>query len=69
MLEKQDVTSNVLEALRRDSKRKLDLIQRSVNKRLVVTFRQFAAIEGSELFDGFRDGAAVYLRYALRKQK
>ena len=69
VLEKQDVTPNVLEALRRDSERKLALIQRSVNKRLVFTFRQFAAIEGSGVFDAFQDGAAIYLRYALRKQK
>ena len=68
VLEKQDITRNVLEALRRDSARKLALIQRSVNKRLVDTFRQFAAIEGSEVFDGFRDGSVIYLRYALQKQ-
>ena len=67
VLEKQDVTPNVLEALRRDSERKLAMIQRSVNKRLVATFRQFAAIESSDLFEGFRDGAAIYLCYALRK--
>lgn len=67
VLETQDVTPNVLEALRRDSERKLALIQRSVNKRLVVTFRQFAAIEGSDVFAGFRDDAAIYLRYTLRK--
>lgn len=69
LLEKQDITSNVLEALRLDSERKLTLIRRSVNKRLVVTFRQFAAIEGSDVFDSFRDGAAIYLCYALRKPK
>ncbi len=69
VLEKQDITPNVLEALRQDSERKLLLIQRSVNKRLVATFRQFAAIEGSDVFDGFRDGTAIYHRYALRKQE
>jgi ubiquinone/menaquinone biosynthesis C-methylase UbiE len=69
LLEKQDITPHVLEALRLDSERKLALIQHSVNRRLVVTFRQFAAIEGSDVFGSFRDGAAIYLRYALRKQK
>ncbi len=67
ILEKQDVTTNVLEALRQDSERKLALIQRSVNKRLVETFRQFAAIEGSEVFDGFKNGTTRYLRYVLQK--
>ncbi|MEO8496246.1 MAG: class I SAM-dependent methyltransferase [Planctomycetota bacterium] len=69
VLEKQDVTANVLEALRLDSQRKLDLIQRSVSKRLVGTFRQFAAIEGSEVFDGFKNGTTRYLRYVLQKKK
>jgi ubiquinone/menaquinone biosynthesis C-methylase UbiE len=67
VLEKQDVTPNVLEAWRRHSEPKLALIQRAVNKRLVATFRQFAAIEGSDVFEGFRDGALVYHRYTLRK--
>jgi hypothetical protein len=67
ILEKQDVTANVLEALRRDSERKLALIERSVNRRFFRTFRQFAAIEGSEVFDGFQNGATRYLRYVLRK--
>jgi len=67
ILEKQDVTANVLEALRQDSERKLALIERSVNKRLVGTFRQFAGIEGSEVFDGFKCGTTGYLRYVLQK--
>ena len=67
ILEKQDITPNVLEALRRDSGRKLSLIQHSVNKRLVDTFQEFAAIKGSEVFNGFKNGATVYLRYALQK--
>lgn len=67
ILEKQDVTATVLEALRQDSERKLALIQRSVNKRLVGTFRQFAAIEGSEVYDSFKNGTTTYLRYMIQK--
>jgi SAM-dependent methyltransferase len=67
VLQHQDVTANVLEALRQDSRRKLALIERSVNKRLVGTFRQFAAIEGSDVFQGFENRTAIYLRYALQK--
>ena len=58
---------HALQALCQDSERKLALIQRSVNKRLVETFRQFAAIEGSEVFDGFKNGTTRYLRYVLQK--
>lgn len=67
ILEKQDITANVLEALRQDSQRKLALIERSVSKRLVGTFEQFAAIEGSEVYDGFKTGTTRYLRYVLQK--
>ena len=67
VLENQDVSRNVLDALQRDNERKLSLIQRSVSKRLVGTFRQFAGTEGSEVYDSFRDGVFIYIRYALQK--
>jgi len=67
VLEKQDITAHVLKALRQDSQRKLDLIERSVHKSLVGTFEQFAAIEGSEVYDGFKNGTTRYLRYLLQK--
>ncbi|MEQ8789342.1 MAG: class I SAM-dependent methyltransferase [Pirellulaceae bacterium] len=67
IVEQRDVTQNVLEALRQDSERKQALIERSVNRHLIRLFRQFAAVEGSEVLEGFRSGAIVYLRYALRK--
>jgi ubiquinone/menaquinone biosynthesis C-methylase UbiE len=63
----QDVTANVVESLRRDSERKLALIERNVNKRLLGAFRQFAAIEGSDIYRAFQDGTAVYVRYLLQK--
>lgn len=69
ILERQDITPNVLEALRQDSERRLALIERFVNKRLIGTFREFAAIVGSDVFDGFKNGTATYLRYVLQKQK
>jgi ubiquinone/menaquinone biosynthesis C-methylase UbiE len=68
VLEKQEITPNVLAALRQDSERKLSIIEGSVKKPLVGTFRQFAGIEGSEVFDGFQNGTLRYLRYVLQKQ-
>ena len=65
--ETEDITANVLAALRSDSARKMALIERAVGARLAPTFREFAAVEGSEVFAGFESGATVYLRYALRK--
>lgn len=65
--EKQDITGNVVEALHQDSERKAGLIQRSANKYLIGTFKEFAALEGSKVFDSFKKGSMVYLRYALQK--
>lgn len=67
VLDREDITASVLAALRGDSERKLALIERSVPQRLRSTFRQFAALEGSETYEAFRTGAMVYVRYVLRK--
>jgi len=67
IVEQEDITENVVEALRRDSQRKLDLLEKHGNHRLMSVFRQFAAIEGSAVFEGFRNRSAVYMRYVLRK--
>jgi len=67
ILEEEDITPNVVAALRKDSERRLALIERSVNRRLVGTFKEFAAIAGSRVFEEFSDGRLSYLRYTLRK--
>ena len=63
VLQQQDITAQVLAALRLDSQRKWALIERSVNKRWLGIFREFAALEGSQIYAGFRDGSTVYVRY------
>jgi ubiquinone/menaquinone biosynthesis C-methylase UbiE len=67
VLHREDITPRVLAALRGDSERKLALIEKSVPKRLLPAFRQFAALEGSETYEAFRTGAMVYVRYVMRK--
>lgn len=67
VLEQEDITANVLQALRLDSERKLALIEKSAPKYLLGTVRRFAATEGSETYNDFHDGTNVYLRYLLRK--
>ena len=67
IVEQEEITANVVEALRRDSRRKLALLEQHGNQRLLSVFREFAAIEGSSIFEGFRSGAVVYVRYVLRK--
>ncbi len=67
VLHREDITPNVLTALRGDSERKLALIEQSVPKRLLSAFRQFAALEGSETYEAFRTGTMVYVRYVMGK--
>lgn len=67
VLEREDITASVLAALRGDSERKLALIEKAVPQRLLSTFRQFAALEGSETYEAFRTGTMVYVRYVMRK--
>jgi len=67
VLAKEDITANVLAALQLDSERKWKIIEQSVSKRWLGVFREFAAIEGSQIYAGFQDRSAVYVRYLLRK--
>lgn len=67
IVEQEEITDNVLAALARDSQRKLVLLEQHGNRRLMSVFRQFAAIEGSSVYEAFRTRQMVYLRYLLRK--
>lgn len=67
VVEQQDITAEVLSALNLDSERKWALIERSVSKRWLGLFREFAAMEGSQIHDSFRDRSVVYVRYVLKK--
>ena len=67
LIEQEDITPNVLAALQRDSQRKTAMIQNFVGPRLLSTFGQFAGLEGSDIYTGFKNGTLVYIRYLLRK--
>lgn len=66
VIEQQEITANVLEALRQDSAQKQVEIERSVSKG-IHAFREFAAVEGSDIFDCFQNGKLTYVRYLLQK--
>jgi ubiquinone/menaquinone biosynthesis C-methylase UbiE len=68
VVDQEDITDCVVEALRQDSQRRMDLIARSVTKPLRHMFQEFAAVEGSDIFCAFRDRTAVYLRYVLQRR-
>ena len=69
VLQQSDITANVVAALERDDQRKLALINDIVPKRLRASFLDFAAVKGSELFEGFRTGKFSYQSFVLQKRE
>ena len=61
LLEQEDITANVLAALRCESARKLALIEQAVNQHLQNAFRQFAAVEGRKsMMDSGRERPSIF---------
>jgi ubiquinone/menaquinone biosynthesis C-methylase UbiE len=62
-----NITRNVLLALDRDNERKDSLIQKFVPRVFQPSFRDFAGMRGSAVYEGFRNGNLSYLSFVLRK--
>jgi ubiquinone/menaquinone biosynthesis C-methylase UbiE len=67
VVEKENITPNILRAMEADSERRLRLIRQLAPKTLQYFFRQFAGTKGTGIYEAFHSGASVYLRYRLRK--
>jgi SAM-dependent methyltransferase len=67
ILREQDITAQVLTALDDDNERKLALIQNLVPRPLQRSFRDFAAVQGSPIYEAFRIRRLVYLSFVLEK--
>jgi ubiquinone/menaquinone biosynthesis C-methylase UbiE len=65
--EKEDITPEVIQALKLDSDRKEKLIQRRIPGFLRTYFRKFACTVGSENFLSLIEGKRFYHRYLLVK--
>ena len=68
LLEREDVTANVVAALEEDDARK----RREIAERTSVLTRglmnEFAGLRGGAIFEGFRSRTAAYWRFACRKR-
>jgi SAM-dependent methyltransferase len=62
-----DLTAGVVAALEAEDGAKRALIDEVIDRPLAATFRQFAAVRGTTLFDEFRAGVMTYRLFALRK--
>ena len=68
IVEDETITAGVVKAMELDSDRKQQLIGQNIRSWLSGTFKQFAGIKGSTVFQSFEDGTFVYKRYLLRKK-
>ena len=67
VLETEDISPQVHAALARDSERRREFILNRVPVSRQPQFMEFAGIEGTTIFEGFRTGTMLYKRYLLRK--
>ena len=67
ILHESNITPNVLAALDADNDRKLALMEKLLPKRLLGSFRDFAATKGSLVYEQFRSGGMQYFHFVLRK--
>ena len=68
ILHETNITPNVLAALDADNDRKLALMEKLLPKRLLGSFRDFAAVKGSLVHEEFRSGGMQYFHFVLRKE-
>jgi SAM-dependent methyltransferase len=67
IVRESDITANVLLALDADNDRKASLISKFIPRGFHSAFAAFAALRGSIIYEGFRNGTFVYRSYVLQK--
>jgi ubiquinone/menaquinone biosynthesis C-methylase UbiE len=66
ILEREDITADVVRGLERNTERHIALIKKVVPKMMLPVFLQFAGTKGSYIYERFVSGRSRYLRYVLR---
>jgi ubiquinone/menaquinone biosynthesis C-methylase UbiE len=67
LIRRSDITRHVIEAMNQDSNRKMELIAESVSKLFLNSFREFAGIRGSAIYEGLSTGEVIYQSFVLQK--
>ena len=67
LIENQDITENIIEALNRMSTERKETINHSVPRILKRTFESYAGVKGSKMYDSFSNGTLRYLSACLQK--
>lgn len=61
------ITPQVVHALDLIHERKMEMIEKNVPSLIQSAFRDFAGVKDSKIYNAFKDGSAIYLRYVLQK--
>ncbi len=69
LLEKENITKNILKSLDLDNERKIKLINQKVPVVFRKIFHEFAGIEGSSVHDSFKTGDREYFCFVLQNKK
>lgn len=67
IVENVSINANVFAALERESDRKREYILSKVPRSRHIQFFMFAGVEGTEMYNGVRDGTVQYRRFVARK--
>lgn len=67
VLEEKNITKNVFEAVKRESKTRLEAIVRLTPQYLWPALREFGAVSGSGIYHELENGGAKYMSYVLQK--
>jgi ubiquinone/menaquinone biosynthesis C-methylase UbiE len=69
LIKRFDITRNVIEAMNQDSDRKMELIGESVPRLFLNSFKEFAGIRGSAIYEGLSAGEVIYQSFVLQKSE
>jgi hypothetical protein len=67
IVEEENITKNVLRAMDLTGEQKSGLVNAHVPAILKRSFRHFAGVPGSRVYNSFEVGEVQYVRYALEK--
>jgi ubiquinone/menaquinone biosynthesis C-methylase UbiE len=63
---RQDITAGVVKAIEDDNQRRMHLIERTIPRPLLPTFRQFAGVPGSLIYQELQTRGLIYLSFVLQ---
>lgn len=70
ILNKEDITANIIESLDRDHHRKAEILKNNKNNSFLLNpiLSNFAGLQGSPMYKSFNKRSFVYKRYILQKK-